>query len=132
MDGGLAALTEHLSSPVEWVWGDIADSLSVSPLPYAGVLDWVIVSAFPGILDEFRACGGAAARPLCLCRTGISGAFTLMEWVSRGTCHKADESMKGFLFTAKNPQNMPAKRSALKSEEKNEASYWCPACGPHC
>jgi hypothetical protein len=40
-----------------------------------------------------------------------------------------DPSLKSFIFTLKNPHNVPARRFALKAESKNEA-LWCDSdCG---
>jgi hypothetical protein len=49
-----------------------------------------------------------------------------MEWESLAlsNCDKADSSLESFLFTLKNPQNVPARRSALKAEMKD------PVCDP--
>jgi hypothetical protein len=63
----------------------------------------------------------------------ISGGFTPVEWDSR-THHpysKADDSQKSFLFTLKNPHNIPARRFALKAEEKWRAIDCDSGCGPH-
>jgi hypothetical protein len=49
---------------------------------------------------------------------------------------KADDSLKSFLFTLKNPHNIPARRFALKAEKMDEAIYCEVAYGPcfssHC
>jgi hypothetical protein len=63
----------------------------------------------------------------------VFGGFTPVEWESRvwngksrheNNCLKADESLKSFLFTLKNPHNDLARRFALKAEKKDEA-IWC-------
>jgi hypothetical protein len=60
----------------------------------------------------------------------IFGGFTPLKWESRvhngkwgndDNCYKADDSLKSFLFTLKNPHNIPARRFALKAEEKDHA-----------
>jgi hypothetical protein len=43
-----------------------------------------------------------------------------VEWES-GRKYKADDSLKSFLFTLKNPHNISARRFALKTGEKNHA-----------
>jgi hypothetical protein len=52
-----------------------------------------------------------------------------VEWESQDK-YKADPSLKSFLFTLKNPHNFPARRFALKAENKGEAircdSLWGP------
>jgi hypothetical protein len=59
----------------------------------------------------------------------IFGGFTPLKWESRvwngkdgneNNCCKADGSQKSFLFTLKNPHNIPA-RFALKAEKKHFA-----------
>jgi hypothetical protein len=52
----------------------------------------------------------------------IFGGFTPVEWESNvwGE-HKADDSQKSFLFTLKNPHNIPARRFALKDDWKHQA-----------
>jgi hypothetical protein len=69
----------------------------------------------------------------------IFGGFTPVEWESRmpnrelmedNSCLKADDSQKSFLFTLKNPYNLPARRFPLKAEWKHEAircdASFCP------
>jgi hypothetical protein len=52
----------------------------------------------------------------------IFGGFTPVEWEScRITCFKGDPSLKSFIFTLKNPHNVPARRFALKVEKNNIA-----------
>jgi hypothetical protein len=54
-----------------------------------------------------------------------------MKWKSsKSGKDKADNSLESFLFTLKNPHNIPAKRFALKAEEKNRAIYCASICGP--
>jgi hypothetical protein len=60
----------------------------------------------------------------------IFGGFTPVEWESRvwngkstdeDSCLKADDSLTSFLFSLKNPYNVPAKRFPLISEKKHRA-----------
>jgi hypothetical protein len=65
----------------------------------------------------------------------IFGGFTPVEWESWGwigSAHsmKADHSLKSFLFTLKNPHNIPARRFALKAEAKGYAIDCDPDVGP--
>jgi hypothetical protein len=69
----------------------------------------------------------------------IFGGFTPLEWESRewngedgkeNSCCKADPSLKSFIFTLKNPHNVPARRFALKAERKDWAIYCNSDCGP--
>jgi hypothetical protein len=55
-------------------------------------------------------------------KRNIFGGFTPVEWDSRIT-FKADDSQKSFVFTLKNPHNIPARRFALKAEKKHQAIY---------
>jgi hypothetical protein len=43
---------------------------------------------------------------------------------------KADDSLKNFLFTLKNPHNVPARRFPLKAEQKEYAIYCDWSQGP--
>jgi uncharacterized protein YdcH (DUF465 family) len=60
----------------------------------------------------------------------IFGGFTPVEWESRvwngqygneNNTRKADDSQKTFIFTLKNPHNIPVRRFALKAQEKYRA-----------
>jgi hypothetical protein len=63
----------------------------------------------------------------------IFGGFTPLEWESGEWHYKEDNSLKSFLFTLKNPHNVPARRFALKPEAKQNAiqclSTWSPIFG---
>jgi hypothetical protein len=60
----------------------------------------------------------------------IFGGFTPVKWES-GTWHyKADDSLKSFLFTLKNPHNIPARKFALNAENKLDAIYCNSESGP--
>jgi hypothetical protein len=59
----------------------------------------------------------------------IFGGFTPVKWES-GWKLKADDSLKSFLFTLKNPHNIPARKFALKAEMKHQAIYCGSGCGP--
>jgi hypothetical protein len=59
----------------------------------------------------------------------IVGGFTPVEWESK--CgDKADDSLKSFLFTLKNPHNIPARRFAVKDEKKDGAIFCNSDRGP--
>jgi hypothetical protein len=53
------------------------------------------------------------------------GSFTPVKWESRWLKWKADDSQKSFRFTLKNPNNIPARRFALKTKMKYQAIYCC-------
>jgi hypothetical protein len=68
------------------------------------------------------------------------GGFTPVEWESRkwnmklgneNNLGKADPSLRSFLFTLKNPHNVPAQRFALKAEKKESAIYCDSHRGPY-
>jgi hypothetical protein len=103
-----------------------------------------------GSRDGFKAqefhlrCDGHANTLIVILDTNgnIFGGFTPVERESRvwngmddlwNNCFKADDSQKSFLFTLKNPHNIPARRFALKTEEKQQAIYcdsiWSPCFG---
>jgi hypothetical protein len=52
----------------------------------------------------------------------IGGWDTL--YTDENNCWKVDDSLKSFVFTLKNLQNIPARRFALKAEKKKLA-IWC-------
>jgi hypothetical protein len=64
----------------------------------------------------------------------IFGGFTPVKWESATDCKygksKADDSLKSFLFTLKNPHNIPARRFALDAQWKNQAIVCDSRCGP--
>jgi hypothetical protein len=101
---------------------------------------------FPAIFDEFRErqftllwrgscdgfgandfhsrCDGHANTLTVILDTdgNIFGGFTPLKWDSK-SFYKADPSLKSFVFTLKNRHNFPARRFALKAEEKNHAIF---------
>jgi hypothetical protein len=69
----------------------------------------------------------------------IFGGFTPVKWESRvhsgntgdeDNRWKADDNLKSFLFTLKNPHNIPAKRFALKADRKERAIFGDSGRGP--
>jgi hypothetical protein len=108
-------------------------------VPSAPPLDSRIISDFPEIFAEFRGKrfeilwrggrDGFGAREF---HRRCDGRFTPVEWELNSGC-KADDSLRSFLFTLKNPRNIPARRFALKAEEKQRAincgSGWGPGFG---
>jgi hypothetical protein len=63
----------------------------------------------------------------------IFGGFTPVKWESRpySLYNKVDQSLKSFLFTLKNPHNVPARKFALKAGKKNKAICCNSLRGPH-
>jgi hypothetical protein len=69
----------------------------------------------------------------------VFGGLTPVKWESRvyegsgNNCYKSDDSLKSFLFTLKNPHNIPARKFALNPEMKHRAigcdSTWGPWFG---
>jgi hypothetical protein len=60
----------------------------------------------------------------------IFGGLTPVKWESGHYLFKADPSLKSFLFTLKNPHNIPARKFALKAERKEKAIFCSSSCGP--
>jgi hypothetical protein len=128
------------------------DSLIVSDFPeifaefrgkrfsllWRGTRDGFRVSDFHGRCD-----GHANTLTVILDTNGnVFGGFTWVEWESRewngqygnkNNCWKVGDSLRSFVFTLKNPHNIPARRFALKAEEKWRAiecdSRWGPCFG---
>jgi hypothetical protein len=157
-DDGLSLLDEDLKIPPESVWNCAAEQITHPPSP---LLDSRIISNFPDIFAEFqrkrfsllwrgsrdgfdvqefhRRCDGHANTLTVILDTNgnIFGGFTPVEWESRiSYCFKADDSLKSFVFTLKNPHDVPARRFALKVEQKQNAIYchfgWSPCFGGGC
>jgi hypothetical protein len=65
--------------------------------------------------------------------TAKSQSFTPVEWESPAWPGKSktDPSLKSFIFALKSPHNFPARKFALKAEEKDEAIVCASSCGPH-
>jgi hypothetical protein len=130
----------------------------VQPAPkqlLAAQLDSRIVASLPPLFDEFggkrfallwrgsrdgfgargfhgRCDGRANTLTLVLdTRGNVFGGFTPLQWESppRGK-DKCDDSLKSFLFTLKNPHNIPARKFALMAETKQRAICCFPSCGP--
>jgi hypothetical protein len=116
------------------------DPRSVTHKPFPR-LDSVIVPTLPDLFAEFRGkrfsllwrggrdgfgardfhsrCDGHANTLTVILDTNgnIFGGFTPVEWKSSTHVKfKADASLKSFLFTLKNPHNVPARRFALRPE----------------
>jgi hypothetical protein len=118
-----------------------------------GGFDSLIVSDFPAIFAESRGkqfkllwrgsrdgfgasqfhrrCDGHANTLTVILDTkgNIFGGFTPVEWDST-SWDKADDSEKSFLFTLKNPHNIPARRFSLNAGEKHLAIYCGSGWGP--
>jgi hypothetical protein len=60
----------------------------------------------------------------------IFGGFTPVEWESNSG-YKADDSRKSFLFPLRNPNNIPARKFALKAENKAVAINCNSEYGPY-
>jgi hypothetical protein len=116
--------------------------------------DSQIVASFPPLFEEFRGkrfvllwrgsrdgfgardfhgrCDGHASTLALILDTGgnVFGGFTPLQWES-GCKLKCDDSLKSFLFTLKNPHNTPARKFALKAENKEDAICCDSECGPY-
>jgi hypothetical protein len=85
-----------------------------------------------GVRDFHERCDGRANTLTFTERTAgnIFGGLTPVEWDSSDRW-TPDPSLKGFLFTLKNPQNFPEKKFALKAAMKDRAIYCSSAEGVH-
>jgi hypothetical protein len=145
-----ATATPRVPEPV-----GTAPPTPVAPIPkQTPRLGSTIISDFPEIFAEFRGkqfallwrggrdgfgayhfhsrCDGHANTLTLIEDTkgNIFGGFTPVEWDSEVWHYKADPSLKSFLFTLKNPHDVPARRFGLKAEMKNKAIYCGPGRGP--
>jgi hypothetical protein len=113
-----------------------------------------IISNFPPIFDEFRAkrfallwrgsrdgfeaatfhsrCDGHANTLTVIADTegSIFGGFTPLKWEADGE-FKTDESLRSFLFTLKNPNNVAAKRFHINPEKRTRAIFCRADWGPN-
>jgi hypothetical protein len=153
----VSALAECFSFPPEWIWSWISrllvpalDSVIISDFPeiFAEFRGKRFSLLWRGGRDGFsehdfhNRCNGHANTLTLIedIKGNIFGGFTPVEWESRkwngnsgkeSNCWKADSSLKSFLFTLKNPYNVPARRFALKAEEKNWAIFCDSGWSPH-
>jgi hypothetical protein len=141
--------------PPESIWSDIAAQIKTLMTPK---LDSRILSDIPPLFDCFnrkqykllwrgsrdgftpddfhhKCDGHSNTLMLVLDTTGnIFGGFTPVKWESRSKIgdgnnrFKGDESLMSFLFTLKNPHNLPARKFPLIEEEK-EYAIFCNASG---
>jgi hypothetical protein len=94
-----------------------------------------------GAVEFHRRCDGKPNTLTIILDTegNVFGGFTPLQWESRkwngkrgdeNNCNKADESLRSFLFTLKNPQNTPSHKFPLKPDKKFQAiccnEDWCP------
>jgi hypothetical protein len=95
-----------------------------------------------GSKEFHRRCDGHANTLTVILDTkgNIFGGFTPVEWESRiwdgkygseSNTWKTDDSLRSFVFTLKNPHNVPARRFTLKAEKKDQAIYCDCKQGPH-
>jgi hypothetical protein len=85
--------------------------------------------------DDFHRCCDGHRNTLTVVldtKGNIFGGFTPVEWESDNDGKdKADPSLKSFLFTLKNPHNVPALIFALKAEKQDKAICCYSSCGPN-
>jgi hypothetical protein len=123
-------------------------ALPPPPAPFASP----IVADFPALFAEFGGkrftllwrgsgdgfgagdfhgrCDGHANTLLLILDTNgnIFGGFTPVQWDSVSCLSR---SLKSFIFTLKNPHNLPARKFSLKAETKGEAIGCDASYGPH-
>jgi hypothetical protein len=156
---GLSLLEEDFEIPPESLWQCAAERIAHPPFLFDSriISDFPEIFAefqgkhfeilWRGSRDGFgasefhRRCDGQANTLTVILDTkgNIFGGFTPVKWESRvwngmtggsDNCFKADDSQKSFLFTLKNPHNIPARRFALKAEMKHQALYCRSGFGP--
>jgi hypothetical protein len=139
-EDGLSLLVEHFGIPPESIWQCAAEQIAHPP----SLIDSQIISDFPEIFAEFRGrrfsllwrgsrdgfgasgfherCDGHENTLTVILDTkgNIFGGFTPVKWDSNSEA-MTDDSLKSFLFTLKNPHNIPARKFALKAEFKHQA-----------
>jgi hypothetical protein len=138
---GLAILAEHFAFPPECVFCSILGSL-IHPLRWNSA----IVPGFPTLFEDFKQkqltllwrgsrdgfratdfhsrCDGHANTLTMILDTdgNIFGGFTRARWESGfRTKYNPGRSLKSYIFTVKNPHNVPARSFALKAQRKDEA-----------
>jgi hypothetical protein len=120
-------------------WATGLDSAIVSGLPFPEFRQKRFSLLWRGGRDGFgkrdfhSRCDGHANTLTLIEDTdgNIFGGFTPLVWESRKydpkvsgiNCYKADPSLKSFIFTLKNPQNVPARKFALKARAVERTIY---------
>jgi hypothetical protein len=146
-------------APEESVWSDVSLLMQLFRIPPPAPFASRIVADFPALFAEFTGkrftllwrgsrdgfgardfhgrCDGHANTLTLIEDTegNIFGGFTPVEWESReypnSYEYKADPSLKSFLFTLKNPHNVPARKLALTAESKDQAIGCDSSSGPN-
>jgi hypothetical protein len=59
----------------------------------------------------------------------VFGGYTPLPWATDGG-NIADSSVQSFLFSLKNPYNVPPKKFPLKADQRSFAIYCNRGCGP--
>jgi hypothetical protein len=133
----------------DWLMCDDVPLITASPVR----LDSLIVSDLPNIFAEFSwkelsllwrgsrdGFGAEDFQSHCCCHENtlvviqdtqgnVFGGFTPVGWDSSDS-PKSDDSLKSFLFTLKNPHNIPAMRFPLKAQRKGKALMCLSGWGP--
>jgi hypothetical protein len=158
-EDGSSLLNEHFGIPSESVWCRFVDRIAHSPCPFDSKiisgfpkifaeLGWKQFSLlWRGSRDGFKAqefhlrCNSYRNTLTVILDTkgNIFGGFTPQKWESpvlnwrqktEKDFLKTDHSLKSFLFTLKNPHDIPARRFPLKAEMKHQAINCCHEFGP--
>jgi hypothetical protein len=136
----LSHLLAPPAAPVQPSTGFDLTILSEFPEIFAGFLEKRFNLLWRGSRDGFSArdfhthCDGHANTLTLIedTRGNSFGGFTPVKWESPDSwMYWADQSLTSFLFTLKNPWNLPARKFALKSEKKDEPIACNAGCGPH-
>jgi hypothetical protein len=147
---GLPSLTTQLSESFTQLQADVSMLKKWTRVPESE-----IVSDFSDLFSEFRGkhfeilwrgssdgfkvkefhrrCDGHKNTVTVILDTegNIFGGFTPVEWESGEPHYKADNTQKSFLFTVKNPHNIPRRRFMLKEDKKSRAIFCCTERGPY-
>jgi hypothetical protein len=158
-ESSLSLLSERLEIPSESLWQCAAELIAHPPFLFDSqiISDFPEIFAefrgkqfsllWRGSRDGFKAqefhgrCDGHANTLTVILDTegNIFGGFTPVEWESRvwngklsdeSNCWKADDSLKSFIFTLKNPHNIPARRFVLRDDSKHTAINCHSGFGP--
>jgi hypothetical protein len=149
---GITTLSADIKKHGQAITGLKAQTAWTQPL-----LDSRVVWSFPPLFDEFHGkrfvllwrgsrngfgardfhgrCDGHANTLTLILETvgNVFGGFAPLQWESDSSGEdKYDHSLKSFLFTLKNPHNIPARKFALNAEKKQRAIRCDSLCRPSC
>jgi hypothetical protein len=146
----------RLTDAVEQLQADLSELKASSPSRAPGRFDSLIVPEFPTLFNDFAGaafellyrgsrdgfgapefharCDGHA-RTVTLIRTTrefVFGGYTPCKWESGPPLGKfiADDGLRSFLFTVRNPHGTNPRKFPLKADRRSKAIFVDPGCGP--